>query len=290
MIWALLAFLSSFFLAYFQIFNQRWKLDGYYLVFSYRFLMLLLMLPFVFVIQWPHHPLFYLLVICTAPLVYYPEIKTHQLILKFGGGPVSRLNSLKTLMLFFLWCLIKPSSLNQYFDQPLKGLGVLAAISICVFFSSKLRRDRIDYTVMKAMIFVVTFFAFVDILNKNAMDLVSSKEGVFAYMFLQTFFVLVIFSLREVIRKTKSDSKRQKINPVYLKAGFIISLIWIMIIILKNFAFMNTPNPAYVTAIMLLSPIWVTIFNHLTQYPDQTNIRASLGVVCGIILLAILTI
>lgn len=247
------------------------------------------MIPFVGFVEWPQNTNFYIFVFATIPLVYFADMRSFSLFSKFGAGPVSRIHALKSFVLFLIWGVVNPDSILNYFHQPFTGGGIILSIIICVFFSSKLRVGNIDKQVTSAMLPVVICFAIVDVLNKSSMDIASNTGGVFAYIFIQSLFIVLAFGIMRFLKKDVAVVKIA-IDKRYIKGSFLLCLFFFCVMVLKNFAFMQAPNPAYVTVIMLLSPIWVTSFNKITKYPDKTNIRAGLGVVFGIVMLTLLTI
>ncbi len=283
MIWAVFAFIASLSRATSRVSNQYFQLPGLSLILWIKFLIILYLLPVVFFIPWPTNSLFYIFLIIQAPLVIYQDKKTFDLTANHGGGFVTRIEPLSVVLLFFLWLLFAPAVLQANLENPLRFISIGIIISAIAYFAMRLRKCEINASVFKQMIPLVVVTAIVSVFGKFSIDAAELDSAVFIYVFVQSVIMLVfalIFNMKDkTVRLSEFFSKKQIICSVFL------SLVMLITVLSRIYAFRYVENPAYVNAIVLTAPFWIMLFYKFVKHKEKGDILSGVAIVlCAIAL------
>jgi len=283
MLWALLAFIASLSRAGSRISNQYFQLPGLYLVLWIKALIILYLLPVVLFIPWPTSPLFYFFLVMQAPFVVYQDKKTFDLTAQHGGGAITRIEPLSVVLLFFLWFLFAPSVLQNNIENPLRFTSIGLVISLMAYFAMRIKKCRINADILKQMLPLVFITAIVSVLGKLSIDSAEFDNAVFIYVFVQSIVMLIcalLFNLKDnTVKSVNFFSKKQFFCSIAL------SLVMLITVLSRVYAFRFVENPAYVNAIILTAPFWIMLFYKLIKHKEEGDILSGIGIViCAIIL------
>ena len=277
-IWILLALFSSFGTAALLLCNQFFKQDGFLLVVTNKFFLMLFAFRFVLMIGWPSDTLFYVCVVATVPCSMIADRTFLTLASEYGGGPVSRLSPFAQVLIFGGWFAVHPVLLLGYLQTPLLFAGIILAVSGAVFCASLTRHDPVSKTLIRRMIPFWIAVAVVTMLNKTAMDVSDFHSGVWAYVFVQALGVSIVGGAWIGLRKNMRQRLQQNYKKV-LAASACLSLAALTHLVFKNYAFTYVDNPAYVTLIDMTHPFWILLVNKAVGHPDKHSVLPGFGVV-----------
>ena len=285
MFWALFSLLGAFCQAGSRLINQFLKLPGAQLVLAVKFLMAIYVLPVVVFCQWPSEPWFYIWIFIQAPCVYIMERRRQNLVARYGGGAVGRLEPLSLPLLFLLWFAVKPDLLIENLQEPLRFVGITLMICGIAYFSMRLRHCDVSFEVMKQMAPVVICIALVSLFAKLAIDYGVGVEAVIVYVFLQSVFSSLIAMGVHGVEVRHKDNVAPVFDKKVWKGALLLACCVTCGVTMRMLGVQLADNPAYVNAIVATSPFWVILFYRLFGHEDKGDVLSGLGVVvCGIVM------
>jgi hypothetical protein len=280
--WFILALSAAFFNTGYKLSNQYLKLSGHKLTVLIKLFQVLIFLPFLFFVEWPTDIAFYCLALLTGPLVLLQDRAVFDFTAKYDAGPITRVEPLTIPFVFFTWLIISPSEFFRLVDNPLIACGIFACIASSIYFSFRMKKCDVSFSILKAMIPLIILMGTISLLAKSAIDYAPDIQGITVYAFIQSVSLVLLSPL---LSKKKMESK-EKQN--YLLPSLGLSFILTAIIILRLYGFALTPNPAYVTAVMLTAPFWIMLFYKFKGPKETVDVKSGIGIVISVIIMSIL--
>lgn len=292
LLWIVLSLIAAMCMGAFFLICQYYKTPGHYLVIWPRLLVLTSLMPILFLMDWPQDPRFYIAVALTGIIAGLSDLRVLNISSEYGGGIVSRLQPLGIGIAFFLWLIVKPEQLFTYLEHPFHALGIMIALTGCVYFSSILRKCTITGPALQKLLLPIFGYACNIVIAKYAFDHSPFHSGVFFYLFVQSLFAApLIFAYAMLSKKPEMKFDRQAFfsKSIFVPAFFMF-LIWSLHMVTKNYANTLTPNPSYVAALVLTCPVWVMLFYKIVGHKEDANISAGIGIMISAIMLALLNL
>jgi len=286
--WVGFSVVAAAFSAVFYLVNQYAKQPGDVLVVGMRILIVALMTPFVWHMEFPGEPLFYGVVLATAVLGAGADVRTMNVAAKYGAGVPARLMPASVFISFFLWLAFDPALIARYVDHPINTAGILTALAASAWFASHLKKCALSRNAFVEMIPALIGYTLTTVLNKYAMGLAPVTEAVFGYMYIQSMAAVVLVGGYALSKKSFRGSFRLT-KPV-LAASLLMALAWIFHMIFKNYAMAYTENPSYQGAINLLAPVFISLFYLAVKHKEEADVKSGLGIVACAMILALLTV
>jgi len=287
--WPLFSFMAAVFTAGFYLINQYLKQPGHVLILLMRAIVVAVMTPFVlnasFVYDWH----FIFVVILTAALGSFGDVRLMDTVVKYGAGVSARLQPLTVFLSFFLWFLFDPALLSRYAAHPLNTAGIVAALGGCVWFATQMRRCNISKAAFIQMLPALLCYTAVNVLNKYAMGLAPLTSAVFAYMYFQSVAVVVMMGGYALWQKEKPKAESWNAKRLTLAAS-LLAFSWIGHMIFKNYAMAFAENPSYQSAINLTSAPLISLFYLAARHKEEADVKSGMGVVACAVALAFLTV
>lgn len=274
--------------------NQYFRLPGHVLTLVSRSIVIVGLAPIALYAGLPDSPVFYIAVSVTGAFAAYGDIRIFNLCARYGGGVVSRLLPLIIWVAFMLWLVLRPETMQEYTDRPLRALGIMAALGGCAWFSFTLQKCPVSRAAFIALVPVILMFGTNQVLAKIAMDNSGLHSGVFAYLLWQSALVVVLVSIARLavpgwFRASGETRAPRVARDKILLAGCLMAFFWSMQMVLKNYAFTFAPNPSYVAALNETAPVWVMLFYIVIRHREDGNILSGLGIMASAIALSLLT-
>ncbi len=296
--WAVFAVVSAAFSAVFYLINQYLRQPGYLLVFWMRVLAVVALAPVMGMITLPDDPRFYLGVALTVFFSTYGDIRTFDVSAKYGGGVVSRLQPLIVWGSFAVWFAFDWSLIDFYASQPLRTLGICAALGGCVYFAMRMNKSPLNREAFTEMLPALGAYVMTTVLNKYALMHGSLNGAVYGYMFVQSALAVVFAGGYAMWRlghplPLKAVSAPVADIPAWSAlplAALMASAAWICHMIYKNYAMIFTANPAYVAALGLTAPVFIAIYYRIVKHKEQEETLSGYGIVACALFLVLLTI
>ena len=257
--WVIFGIITSLVGAIYYICNQNSKLKPEIFMIYRGFLVALITTPlaltYFYIFPWQ----FYAIAVFQGLSISYLDYKYFNAFHKFGAENVNATTPLGVFIIFFLWLILKPSTINTYFENPIQSLIIITSLSLMVFAVIKYRGQEIGKSCLKEMFPLLCFSAVVDISNKYITDY---SEG---HLLILTFhrvaltgWIIGIINLLY----NRNISYRELLKTENIKRSWFILLIIISMILL-NISMYYTPNPAYFSVMLFLSVVWIVIINRL---------------------------
>ena len=289
--WWLFAAIFSLGFAAFMLINQQMKLRADLLIAWRGFILAVCFIPLAASLNLPSDPGYYITVVAVGFAACFTDMRLLRATSEVGGGPVSRLMPISVWVSFGLWTAIDGAYRANLVENPLRGLGVLGCLVLCVLAVSMLRKDKVSQQALPLIIPIIIGGAIIDNLNKHAMSYAAPDQifdAALGYIGIQNITIALIMGTRMVF--DRKWSWREDIFDRRLLLGSIaLAGIICTVTMVRNFAMAGAPNPGYVGAIGLGATVLVILFNRWQKVADTSNIRAGLIFVASAIMLVLLT-
>lgn len=214
-----------------------------------------LALAYFYVFPWQ----FYAIAVFQGISISYLDYKYFNAFHKFGAENVNATTPLGVFIIFFLWLILKPSTIGIYLENPMQSLIMIMSLALMVFAVIKYRKQEVGKSCLREMLPLLCFSAVVDISNKFITDY---SEG---HLLILTFHRVAITGwIIGIINLfyNRNISRRELLNIKNIRRSWFILLL-IVSMILLNIAMYYTPNPAYISAMIFLSVVWIIIINRI---------------------------
>lgn len=192
-------------------------------------------------------------------------------------GAITRLIPLNVLVTFVMWIVIDPDVLYGYLDNPVQGAGIVAATCGAVFFAMRMQKNPVSRHALRALGPVILMSGMGVVFAKIALDQADMHSGVFGYMVVQAFFMILIFGALEAV--WHPVPRAVFAGRVAIQTGFLMGLNSVAHLIFKSYAYQLVANPAYVSVVILTTPLWVLLYYRLVKKQVVGDIKAGLAVV-----------
>ena len=257
--WVIFGIITSLVSAFYYICNQECKLKPEVFM-VYRGLLVAiaatpLALIYFYVFPWQ----FYAIAVFQGLSISYLDYKYFNAFHKFGAKNVNSTIPLSVFIIFFLWLILKPDTINLYLQTPIRSLIIVISLSLMVFVVTRYRQQKIGKSCLKEMFPLLCFSAVVDISNKFITDY---SEG---YLLILTFHRVAITGwIIGIINLfyNRNINRHELFNIKNIRQSWFIILLLVSMILL-NISMYYTPNPAYFSALLFLSVIWTVIINRV---------------------------
>jgi hypothetical protein len=289
--WWFFAVLFSLGFAAFMLLNQQLRLRADQLTIWRGVFISIAMAPVMLTIHMPEVPLFYLAVLGAGVAAGLTDMRVLAVTSQIGSGPVSRLMPMGVWISFTIWTLLDSSFRAGLIEQPLRALGVLGCLALCVAAAAMLRKDTVSRAALPLVIPILIGGALIDTFNKLAMSQAIPGhvlDAALTYIWVQNLTIAAMMGGRIVIDR-RWNWRDRLFDRRLLIGGALFSAIMVMLTVVRNFAMAGTPNPGYAGAIGLSATLWVILFNRWRQVPDNSNIKAGLAFVLSAAILVLLT-
>ena len=294
-LWAVAALITALLIAAFQLLSQYFKLQALPYLFWARCCAVILTFPVLFLLPIPQSPKYYIYTLLSSVIFAYVDLFSIGLAAKIGAGVVSRLTPLGVIVTFVLWTAITPSLFNEYLSTPIQSIGIMAAISLGVYFTMRLKKCDVSWSTLKIMSTPILLAGLAIVFSKTAMNNAGNlHSGVFYYPFIQGIVVvgcygtlLRIPALRQ--RIPTFDLEGDLFDRKTITAGLISGVVLVVATVAKYYGISLAVNPAYVSMLALTAPLWVLLIYRIIGYKDEGDIWSGLGIVAAAMMLIYFT-
>lgn len=278
--WVGLSSGSAITAAIMPIMHEKIRAERLSMLFWLRLVMLIISLPILCFVGWPTDATFYIATFVTACIWAYADLSSFRATEEFGTGAVTRLIPLNIIVTFCMWLVVQPNVLHSYLQNPWPSLGVIVSLIGAVYFAMRLQNYPVSRPVIRALGPVILMSGVGVVFAKLALDHVGPgatiHSGVFGYMVVQAFFMILIFGGLEAI--WQPVPRAVFTGRVAIQTGLMMGINSVAHMIFKGYAYQLVANPAYVSVIILTTPLWVLLYYKLIKRQDVGDIKAGLAV------------
>lgn len=295
--WALFALFAAGFSAIFYLINQYLKQPGYLLVFWMRVAVVVALTPVMTMFAWPTDPRFYICVALTVVFSTYADIRSFDVVARYGGGVVSRLQPLIVWGAFAVWFLFDPFQLGRYTADPVRAAGIIGALVGCVYFAMRMHRSPLNRAAFYEMLPALLAYVLTTVLNKYALMHGPLNGAVYGYMYVQSA-LAVLCAGGYAFYRLRQPLPVKPVEPPVLTvpawsalplAVVLAASAWICHMIYKNYAMVFTANPSYVAAIGLTAPVYIALFYKAIGHKENEETLSGYGILACALVLVLFT-
>ena len=287
--WVIFAFGLSVFLVFEFLIKEYFPGRMLRLLFLMRLFSFIALLPVLVLIEPPTEILFYVGAIVAAILFGYSDLIVGGLMQKNGAGVVARVQPLSSWVLFFGWTALSPALLVDYIENPIRLLGIIAALTACVYFALRLKQCDVTWETMKRIAPSVMLVVVATIFSKMAMVHSGFHSGVYYYALIQASFLmlfyLALFRFKSIPGLGDLDLAEEVPEKLFTKRAVLFGLMAMVALLFaqisKYYAISLAENPAYVTMFGLLTPFWILIVYRAIGRRESADIWSGLGIVAS---------
>lgn len=220
------------------------------------FVPVLVLLPFLCVVEFVYDWRFYALCVVQGLLISFIDYRNFRAMRVWGAETISSIHPFNISFIFVFWMLLKPTTIVEYIHNPLHFFGIIVALCGVMYALSSFKKSWRNNLALKYMFLFIVGSSLCDIFNKLCMGFVDSEKlvyGSYFYILITSFVIMLVnFWLYCWDNGKLSDF----IDRKYIKYVPIM-LVLIFSIATKNFAMFSTPNPSFAKAIMYVYVIWI---------------------------------
>ena len=286
-LWAIYALISALSMALMFLASEYYKQSGVGFLMIARSLTATVLLPFVFFVDWPTEPLFYLY--GAIPFILFPiaDILLFRISAQYGAGIITRFMPLTAILIFFIWLVIDRDTWQSYINNPFIAIAIILCLGAIIFCASFLRSCQVSRTAFKIFLPALFLASIATLAGKLAMDATEATSASLVNLFVGSFIGIAVYGvLYKIIPSVKAGFS---MTQATVKAGIISGIFSTLLIYFANLSYDLVSNPAYTTAVSFSSAIWMLILYKLIGRQDNARILPGLGIVFFAAILVLLS-
>lgn len=283
MIWILLAVMAGVFFAVHSEVNKHFKIDGFVLNCVQSFFTVVLLIPFIGIMEWPSNPTYYLIVLLCAASGVVSMMALYNLAAKQSGRVACLYQPISVVLTFCLWLMIDAAQRSFLFAEPLRLVVIVLGFILFGLSLQFIRKNDVGWQALLAVIPIAVLFSVGIILTKLFLDQGNAPFNIsLNFVFLISAAMLVFSTPVMVSQHIKSP---KVITRHSLLAGFIVAIFHTISWVLFNMAIILSPNPAYVSMMDGLIPVWFMLYYRMRNIQDDASPKAGLLIALAAIMI-----
>ncbi len=288
--WAILALFAGIMNAAALEVNKTYKFQGLTLVFWRSCASSLLLLPFLFLMEWPQNEMFYLVILLTAIASVIGIMVQFNLAAKHNGRVANLSQPISILGTFIIWLALDQAEQMRFISDTWYAVGVFAAFAMMIGALQFIRKNDTSWEAFLAIAPVGLLYAVTTVLTKLMLD-----EGTGAFAISLTFVllgnVMMVFTALPVLMSQKIGDKNKSIMPRRIfEAAFISGFFHTVSWVTFNYAIIIALNPSYPSLIIALNPLWFALYYKCIGVKDTVSPVAGFVLALSAIILMVVTL
>ena len=284
--WALYALLHSLCRAFFVETNRVYKIDSWQLTFMQALFGLVVLLPFIPLMDWPEDPRFYFAAIVVALITAVG----YMIQLGLAGQKTGRVSGmympLEALTATIIWVLVMPAALELHLQNIMLSLGVVVALGLSTFGMARIRQSDVSWSTFLIVAPVGATYAISGIATKIVMPETHIIPAVLAYSLVGFATMTLVLGAVLLIKKKAS---REMVTKHALRGGLLTGAFSVVGSLCFVASVAMAPNPGYVSIMAMMLPVWLMMFHKAMGVEDRAAKAPAMILVCGVILLLMAT-
>lgn len=267
--WIVLSLIVSLADSIYQLLSQHIKMKPSIFM-TYRGLFVAFILfPFLWLFPIITSWQFYAIAIFQGILVSYSDLCMLKANRRYGAETVSSLKPLSVSTIFLFWCVIQPSIVLEYLENPIQSILIILSLLGITYALMEYKKVEIS---KEAFIFILPLIicsTFIEVGNKYIMYYANNNPlGLSLWRACVSSFCIGSIHLFFYIRKYKNITELVDISN--MKNIWIFAIIPVTMI-LKNVAMYYATNPAFVTAFLYTSLFGIMFINRCGIIKAETK-------------------
>lgn len=275
--WALFGLCSAFLGAVQMLLQEKYKVDGFAAAYWNKIICVAVMAPPVIYYGLPPNAPFYIMMAASASMWAISDVVFFRGISTSGAGTVSRILPASVIFSFLLWFAVEPSAFGNYLKAPYIAALIFIVLCSWVYFATHLRKCPVSMKAARAMWFVIFASIIGPLLAKKITNAVDIEQGLYAYTFVQSLMMIIIWTFFLFIRKPITS--KILFSRHSCRYGAVLGCISAVSAIVGVLALYSVDNPAYLSAVGYLNSIIILLAYALTGRKNDGNVVAGIGMV-----------
>lgn len=287
MIWTVYAIAHSLFRAIFAEINRIYRVDAWQLTFVHAVCAVILLLPFMPLMDWPADLSFYTAAAMVALITSVGVVIQLNLSSEQNGRISGIAVPFEALGAFAIWLAINPDALAEYEHETLRLVALFAAFIIAIVGLMLLRRHDINRRTLMVMAPVALTYAVAGVVTKIVVPYESFIPAVLSFVLVNYVVMTVAMGLFLLVKGRVDETLRA---PRTLVAGMLTGMLGLMGYATFVAAVVMAPNPGYVSLTAVLVPVWLFIYHHAKHREDHSSAAAALLIILSVVMLVFATL
>lgn len=288
--WAVLAIIAGMMNAAALEVNKTYKFQGLTLVFWRSCASTLMLLPFLFLMEWPQNAVFYMSVLIMAIASVIGLMVQFNLASKHNGRVANLSQPISIIGTFIIWLALDQAEQLRFISDFWYAAGVFISFGLMIGALQFIRKNDTSWEAFLAIAPIGLLYAASTVLTKLMLDegtgaLAISLTWVFIGNIMMAFTALPVLMSQKIGDKNKAFMPKRILEASFL-SGILHTASWVMF----NYAMILSINPSYPTLVIALTPIWFALYYKCRGIQDNVSPFAGMVLAFSAILLMIVTL
>ena len=249
-------------------FNKSFQLSGLHLNTLRSLIAVVIMLPFIPLMEWPTLPAFYLVLVLEASISVVCMVAQYNLAARKSGRVACMHQPISLVLIFLFWLVLDQEQRVFLAENPLNAAGIGLAFIVFIFSVQFIRKNDAGWQALLAVVPIAVLYAAMTVISKLALEHGQTLLNIsLTFVFVANVFMFIISM--PVLYSQRVVALIPNIKT--LKGAALVSFFHTLSWVLAAIAIIMTPNPAYVAVMTGLAPIWFYIYYRLRRIPDDAN-------------------
>ena len=269
--------------------NRRYKLDGFRLNFWRSLVIVVLLTPAMFTVEWPSlEALFYLSAVLTGVIAVVGMTLHLNLAANHNGRIAALYAPIKMYVVYLLWLVVDGEARTALFVNTGQTVGVMLMFALAAYAMFNMRSNDASWKGLLLSAPIGVLFAISDTISKvGLLDVAVPKlDAVLVFVFLMFSFAVVLSGCM-IMARNRPD--KPLLPPNMPRAAALMGGVTLVNLIIFYSGLVTVDNPAYLTALTMLTPVWFIVYHKMIGVKDDANPVMGLLLVAsavGLVLLA----
>jgi hypothetical protein len=289
MSWIVLSLVLSLSAAVVAEANRYFKMDGVRLSFWRTTVGASLLLPTVFIIDWPAPSLYYAGAMLAGVVMAVSTTIRMNLSSKKMGRVATLFMPVEAVVGFMLWFMVDAVFRTQMLNAPGKFAVILVCFALFTVSLAMMRRHDASWAAFITVAPLGVMHALNGIFGKYLLmeNVAQAATAVILYVFIVQASAAVCSGC---FLTTQITRRKPLCPPGMMRAAAVYGIAGLVGVLSFFAAVKAAPNPGYVVALAMLAPVWIMLWHKLRGMRDEGNPAAGLVMIFAAVLLVLVTV
>lgn len=287
MFWIVYAIAHSLFRAIFAEINRIYRVDAWQLTFVHAVVAVVLLMPFIPMMEWPADAAFYAAAGMVALIISVGVVIQLNLSSEQNGRISGIAVPFEALGAFAIWMAVHPDALASYENNALSLVALFASFVIAIFGLMLLRRHDINRRTLMVMAPVAVTYAVAGVVTKVVVPFESFIPALLSFVLVNYVVMTVAMGMVLLVKRKVDDTMTSKNTLI---AGALTGMLGLMGYATFVAAVVMAPNPGYVSLTAVLVPVWLFMYHHAKHREDHSSAAAALLIILSVVMLVFATL
>jgi hypothetical protein len=282
MIWAALGLLHSLFRAMSAETNRIYRADTWHLGFWNAVIAVVIIAPFLPLMNWPNRSEFYVVAILVALILSVGQVIQLNLIAQKRGRIFSMSIPIEAFAAFSIWVFLMPSIMHYYMDNLLMTGMVVASMAVLTIAMFAMRRVDLTRETFFVVLPLGVTYAVAGIATKMIVPQAYLLPATISFLFINYAVMMVVVG---AFAAAKGKMTKEMFLPKTIKAGLFTGIFSALAYMSFIMAVVHAMNPAYVSILAAMVPVWLMVYHKMRGAPDAGKPVYALFIVAAVLVM-----